>query len=190
MSRERQYATRLAHLASHDALTGLLNRREFERRVSAALREGQQHASHHAILYLDLDEFKVVNDTCGHAAGDELLRQVSPRCRGWLRRRHALAPRRRRVGVLLEHCGQAPALVIADACGNAISDFHFQWKQRSFKIGVSIGVVNITSGPETLAGVLSMADAACYRRRTRGATACSDTAPKATGRGAQGRWNG
>ena len=76
MSRERQYATRLAHLASHDALTGLLNRREFERRVSMVLIESQYQAGNNAVLYLDLDEFKVVNDTCGHAAGDELLRQV------------------------------------------------------------------------------------------------------------------
>src|SRR4029078_7964243 len=82
MSRERQYATRLAHLASHDALTGLLNRREFERRVSAVLAEGPHDTPHHAVLYLDLDECKVVNDTCGHAAGDELLRQVSATLRG------------------------------------------------------------------------------------------------------------
>jgi len=169
MSRERQYATRLAHLASHDALTGLLNRREFERRVSAALREGQQHASHHAILYLDLDEFKVVNDTCGHAAGDELLRQVSALLRPRLREGDTLARLGGdEFGVLLEHCGQAPALVIAEALRNAIGDFHFQWKQRSFKIGVSIGVVNIAGGPETLAGVLSAADAACYMAKDKG----------------------
>src|SRR4029078_6668960 len=91
MSRERQYATRLAHLASHDALTGLLNRREFERRVSAVLTEGRLETVNHAVLYLDLDEFKVVNDTCGHAAGDELLRHVSAMVRARLREGDTLA---------------------------------------------------------------------------------------------------
>ena len=80
MSRERQYATRLAHLASHDPLTGLLNRREFERRLSMVLVDGAQLGVNHAVLYLDLDQFKLVNDTCGHAAGDELLRQIACCC--------------------------------------------------------------------------------------------------------------
>ena len=169
MSRERQYAMRLAHLASHDALTGLLNRREFERRVNAALHEGQQHSRHHAILYLDLDEFKVVNDTCGHAAGDELLRQVSALLRPRLREGDTLARLGGdEFGVLLEHCGQAPALLIADALRKAVGDFQFLWKQRSFRIGVSVGVVDISGGPDTLAGVLSAADAACYMAKDKG----------------------
>src|SRR5579862_6053974 len=169
MSRERQYATRLAHLASHDALTGLLNRREFERRVNAVLVERQYEAGQHAVLYLDLDEFKVVNDTCGHAAGDELLRQVSAVLRPRLREGDTLARLGGdEFGVLLEHCGPQPALAIADGLRTAIGDFHFQWNQRSFKIGASIGVVNVAHGPETLAGVLSAADAACYMAKDKG----------------------
>ena len=169
MSRERQYAMRLAHLASHDALTGLLNRREFERRVSTVLAEGQYHAGHHAVLYLDLDEFKVVNDTCGHAAGDELLRQVSALLRPRLREGDTLARLGGdEFGVLLEHCASAPALAIADALRKTIGDFHFQWNQRSFKIGASVGVVNVSEGPQTLAGVLSAADAACYMAKDKG----------------------
>lgn len=169
MSRERQYATRLAHLASHDALTGLINRREFERRVTAMLAESQQQRTHHAILYLDLDEFKVVNDTCGHAAGDELLRQVSALLRPRLREGDTLARLGGdEFGVLLEHCAEAPALAIADALRTAIGDFHFLWKQRLFKIGASVGVVGVDGGPHSLAGVLSAADAACYMAKDKG----------------------
>ena len=169
MSRERQYATRLAHLASHDALTGLLNRREFERRVSAVLAEGRHGTVNHAVLYLDLDEFKVVNDTSGHAAGDELLRQVSAMVRARLREGDTLARLGGdEFGVLLEHCAPAPAAAIADSLRKAIGDFHFQWNQRSFRIGASVGVVNLAGGPGTLAGVLSAADAACYMAKDKG----------------------
>lgn len=169
MSRERQYAMRLAHLASHDALTGLLNRREFERRVTMALVESQYEANHHAVLYVDLDEFKVVNDTCGHAAGDELLRQVSALLRPRLREGDTLARLGGdEFGVLLEHCAPSPALAIADALRTTIGDFHFQWNQRSFKIGASVGVVNVAAGPQTLAGVLAAADAACYTAKDKG----------------------
>jgi diguanylate cyclase (GGDEF)-like protein/PAS domain S-box-containing protein len=169
MSRERQYATRLAHLASHDALTGLLNRREFERRVTMALVESQYEAHNHAVLYVDLDEFKVVNDTCGHAAGDELLRQVSALLRPRLREGDTLARLGGdEFGVLLEHCAPDPAFAIADALRTTIGDFHFQWNQRSFKIGASVGVVNVAGGPQTLAGVLSAADAACYMAKDKG----------------------
>lgn len=169
MSRERQYAMRLAHLASHDALTGLLNRREFERRVTMALAESRFDTQNHAVLYVDLDEFKVVNDTCGHAAGDELLRQVSALLRPRLREGDTLARLGGdEFGVLLEHCAPNPALEIADALRTTIGDFHFQWSQRSFKIGASVGVVNIAGGPQTLAAVLSAADAACYMAKDKG----------------------
>jgi diguanylate cyclase (GGDEF)-like protein/PAS domain S-box-containing protein len=169
MSRERQYATRLAHLASHDALTGLLNRREFERRVTMALAESRAGAQNHAVLYLDLDEFKVVNDTGGHAAGDELLRQVSALLRPRLREGDTLARLGGdEFGVLLEYCAPGPALVIADALRSAIEEFHFQWKERSFKISASVGVVDIAGGPQTLAAVLSAADAACYVAKEKG----------------------
>jgi diguanylate cyclase (GGDEF)-like protein/PAS domain S-box-containing protein len=169
MSRERQYATRLAHLASHDALTGLLNRREFERRVSMVLAERGRDAKNHAVLYLDLDEFKIVNDTCGHAAGDELLRQVGALLRPRLREGDTLARLGGdEFGVLLEHCAPSPAFAIADALRKSIADFHFQWNQRSFKIGASVGVVNLADGPETLADTLAAADAACYMAKDKG----------------------
>ena len=169
MSRERQYASRLAHLASHDALTGLPNRREFERRVSAILREARDRAGSYAVLYLDLDEFKLVNDTCGHAAGDELLRQVSALLRQRLREMDTLARLGGdEFGVLLAHCAPASALRVAETLRKTIGDFHFVWKQRPFRVHVSIGLVSLGQGTRTLAQVLSAADAACYIAKDKG----------------------
>ena len=169
MSRERQYATRLAHLASHDPLTGLLNRREFERRLSMVLVDGAQLGVNHAVLYLDLDQFKVVNDTCGHAAGDELLRQIALLLRPRLREGDTLARLGGdEFGVLLEHCAAAPALQIAQTLRTAVADFRFVWKDRSFNVGVSVGVVNVSDASQTLAAVLSAADAACYMAKDNG----------------------
>jgi diguanylate cyclase (GGDEF)-like protein/PAS domain S-box-containing protein len=169
MSRERQYAARLSNLASHDALTGLLNRREFEQRVRAIVEHREADEGQHAVLYLDLDQFKVVNDTSGHAAGDELLRQVGALLRPRLREGDVLARLGGdEFGVLLPHCPPAPALRIAEALRKAIVDFRFAWKNRSFTIGVSIGLVNLAEGPHTLASVLSAADAACYLAKDKG----------------------
>ncbi|HEX6137193.1 MAG TPA: EAL domain-containing protein, partial [Casimicrobiaceae bacterium] len=169
MSRERQYAARLSNLASHDALTGLLNRREFEQRVRAIVEHRKADDGQHAVLYLDLDQFKVVNDTSGHAAGDELLRQVGALLRPRLREGDVLARLGGdEFGVLLPHCPPAPALRIAEGLRKAIVDFRFAWKNRSFTIGVSIGLVNLAEGPHTLASVLSAADAACYLAKDKG----------------------
>jgi diguanylate cyclase (GGDEF)-like protein/PAS domain S-box-containing protein len=169
MSRERQYASRLAHLASHDALTGLPNRREFERRVSLALAAGRAPRATHAVLYLDLDEFKLVNDTCGHAAGDELLRQIGAMLRPRLREGDTLARLGGdEFGVLLEHCAPAAAQRIAEGLRKTIAEFHFVWKQRPFKVGVSIGLVHLNAGTRSLTQVLSAADAACYMAKDKG----------------------
>ncbi len=169
MSRERQYASRLAHLASHDALTGLPNRREFERRVRVALGARGALAGSDAVLYLDLDEFKLVNDTSGHAAGDELLRQVGALLRPLLREGDMLARLGGdEFGVLLERCPPGEALGVAEALRKTIGEFHFVWKQRPFKVGVSIGLVELRDGPGTLAQVLSAADAACYMAKDKG----------------------
>ena len=169
MRRERQYAARLTHLASHDALTGLLNRREFEQRLLAALEEAREGDVNTAVLYLDLDQFKVVNDTSGHAAGDELLRQIGALLRPRLREGDTLARLGGdEFGVLLTHCPPEPALRIAENLRRTIADFRFAWHSRSFAVGVSIGVVNIAQGPRTLSGVLSAADAACYMAKDKG----------------------
>ncbi len=169
MSRERRYAAQLSNLASHDALTGLLNRREFEQRVRAIVDRPADDGAQHAVLYLDLDQFKVVNDTGGHAAGDELLRQIGALLRPKLREGDVLARLGGdEFGVLLPHCPPAPALRIAEALRRSIVDFRFAWRNRAFTIGVSIGLVNLADGPHTLASVLSAADAACYLAKDKG----------------------
>jgi len=167
--REREYASQLSYQASHDALTGLINRREFEHRLSLALASARELGRTHAMLYLDLDQFKIVNDTCGHAAGDELMRQVSMLLQGRLREGDTLA----RIGgdefgVILENCSPEHAERIADELRQTVTDFHFVWHDRSFAIGVSIGLVLIAEGPLTLADVLSAGDAACYMAKEKG----------------------
>ena len=167
--REREYASQLSYQASHDALTGLINRREFEHRLSLALASARDLGRTHAMLYLDLDQFKIVNDTCGHAAGDELMRQISMLLQGRLREGDTLA----RIGgdefgVILENCSPEHAERIADELRQTVTDFHFIWHDRSFTIGVSIGLVLIADAPLTLADVLSAGDAACYMAKEKG----------------------
>ena len=169
VSRERQYAAKLSYQASHDALTGLINRTEFEQRLSLALKSSAQLGRHHAVMYLDLDQFKVVNDTSGHAAGDQLMRQVSAVLQRRLREGDTLARLGGdEFGVLLENCSSENALRIADELRQTVMDFHFAWENRSFTIGVSIGVVNVEDGLFTIADVLSAADAACYMAKEKG----------------------
>ena len=167
--REREYASQLSYQASHDALTGLINRREFEQRLSLALASARDLGRTHAMLYLDLDQFKIVNDTCGHAAGDELMRQISMLLQGRLREGDTLA----RIGgdefgVVLENCSPEHAERIADQLRQTVTEFHFVWHDRSFSIGVSIGLVLIADAPLTLADVLSAGDAACYMAKEKG----------------------
>ncbi len=169
VSRERQYVAKLSHQASHDSLTGLINRGEFERRLSLALNSAAQLGRHHAVMYLDLDQFKVVNDTCGHAAGDQLMRQVSAVLQRRLREGDTLARLGGdEFGVLLENCAPDNALRIGDELLQTVMDCHFAWETRSFNIGVSIGLVNIEDGLFTLTDVLSAADSACYMAKENG----------------------
>ncbi len=169
VSRERQYAAKLSYQASHDSLTGLINRSEFERRLGLALQSAAQHNQQHAVLYLDLDQFKVVNDTCGHAAGDQLMRQVSGLLQQALRDDDTLARLGGdEFGVLLENCPADVAVRIADKLRQTLADFHFAWAHLSFNIGVSIGLVNVTDGLFTLAEVLRAADTACYMAKEKG----------------------
>ncbi len=169
VSNERQYAAKLSYQASHDSLTGLINRAEFEQRLSLALKSAAQIGRHHAVMYLDLDQFKVVNDTCGHAAGDQLMRQVSTLLQRRLREGDTLARLGGdEFGVLLENCAPDNALRIADQLRQTVMEFHLTWENRSFSVGVSIGVVNIKDGLFTIADVLSAADSACYVAKEKG----------------------
>ena len=167
--REREYATQLSYQASHDALTGLINRREFEHRLSLAIASARELGRAHAMMYLDLDQFKLVNDTSGHAAGDELMRQISMLLQEHLREGDTLARLGGdEFGVLLENCHLEHAVRIADVLRQTVTDFHFVWHTRSFSIGVSIGLVTIPDGAMTLAEVLSAGDAACYVAKEKG----------------------
>ncbi|HWA56833.1 MAG TPA: EAL domain-containing protein [Gemmatimonadales bacterium] len=169
VSRARTLARQLAHQASHDFLTGLVNRHEFERRVGRALQRAQQEAVTHALCFLDLDQFKVVNDTCGHGAGDELLRQLANALQKKVRRRDTLARLGGdEFGVLLEHCPAGQATRVAHELLEAVQEFRFVWEGKPFALGVSIGVVPITGESESTAVVLRDADAACYAAKERG----------------------
>ena len=167
---ERKLAAEaLAHQASHDSLTGLINRTEFERRLGLALKSAAELSRNHAVMYLDLDQFKVVNDTCGHAAGDQLMRQVSAVLLKRLREGDTLARLGGdEFGVLLENCPPDHSLRIADQLRQTVADFHFTWETRSFSTGVSIGLVNVKDHPLTLTDVMSAADAACYMAKEKG----------------------
>ena len=149
--------------ALHDPLTGLLNRRGFDRELARLPEDGE-----HALCYLDLDHFKVVNDTCGHAAGDELLRQLPALIEGVLRKRGAIA----RLGgdefaVLLANTPLPAAGAIAGELRDAIHGFRFSWRERAFGIGACLGVVAI-AGARGTAAALAAADAACYIAKERG----------------------
>jgi diguanylate cyclase (GGDEF)-like protein/PAS domain S-box-containing protein len=169
VSNERQYAAKLSYQATHDSLTGLINRTEFESRMILALQSAAQLGRHHAVMYLDLDQFKVINDTCGHAAGDQLIRQVSAMLQRRLREGDTLSRLGGdEFGVLLENCPPDHALRIAEELRQTTRDLHFAWEERSFVVSVSIGLVNVDDGLYTLSDVLSAADAACYMAKDRG----------------------
>jgi diguanylate cyclase (GGDEF)-like protein/PAS domain S-box-containing protein len=166
---KRRVGRQLSYEASHDALTGLVNRREFERRLLRVLSDLAVADDHHALIYLDLDGFKAVNDSCGHAAGDDLLRGLGPVLGRHLRRRDTLA----RIGgdefaVLLEKCPEPQALWIAEGIRAAVEDHRFDCSGGAFSIQVSVGLITVTLMDEGVAGVLSMADAACYAAKEAG----------------------
>ncbi|AAZ97613.1 Putative diguanylate cyclase/phosphodiesterase (GGDEF & EAL domains) [Thiobacillus denitrificans ATCC 25259] len=164
-----QATARLVYQASHDALTGLINRREFEQRLERARMSALEQGREHALCYMDLDQFKVINDSCGHAAGDELLRQLALLLKGKLRERDTLA----RLGgdefaLLLENCSIDDALEVADAFRSEVQRFRFKWGDRIFAVGMSVGMVAIDADSGTAAGLMSAADAACYVAKDRG----------------------
>ncbi|MEQ1661448.1 MAG: EAL domain-containing protein [Thiobacillus sp.] len=164
-----QTTAKLVYQASHDALTGLINRREFELRLSYAVTSAQTQGRSHVLCYMDLDQFKVINDTCGHAAGDELLRQLAVLLKGNLRERDTLG----RLGgdefaLLLENCGLGDALVMAESIRSDVQRFRFKWDTRIFSVGMSVGMVAIQPDSGSTASLLSAADAACYVAKDRG----------------------
>lgn len=169
VSKATEMAATLSHQASHDALTGLLNRTAFDTRLQSALDSANQNGGRHVLLFLDLDQFKVVNDTCGHAAGDELLKQVAFLFGQVLRQRDTLA----RTGgdefaVLLENCPVQKALPVADKLRAQLASFRFSWKDKSFQVGVTIGAVPVVAGAESIEDLKRKADTACYIAKDEG----------------------
>jgi diguanylate cyclase (GGDEF)-like protein/PAS domain S-box-containing protein len=167
--REREYVTQLTYLNTHDPLTGLLNRREFEHRVRLLLQNAAASNRRHAMLYVDLDQFKVVNDACGHAGGDELLRQIGPLLQGCVRAGDSVARLGGdEFGLLLENCDSESAERIANKLCQTMYDFHFLVSERSFWTSASIGVVNLADAPFTFADVMNAADEACALAKEKG----------------------
>ena len=150
MTQERQYIANLSWQATHDALTGLANRREFEYRLELVLKNLGRQQGRHALMFLDLDQFKLVNDTCGHAAGDELLRHICALLRTGLREGDTLARLGGdEFGILLENCPVDMAEKIAGGLRQAVQSLHFAWKGRPFMSTISIGLVHIHQAPVT-----------------------------------------
>jgi diguanylate cyclase (GGDEF)-like protein/PAS domain S-box-containing protein len=169
VTRERRLKRALSWQASHDALTGLINRREFDNRLHAALLSAQRGEGSYALLYIDLDQFKLVNDTCGHPAGDRLLRDVT----GLLQTRVRASDTIARLGgdefgVLLEGCTLEQATRIAEGVRQAIRDFRFVWGASTLSVGASIGIVPISADTQNVANVMSAADIACYAAKDAG----------------------
>lgn len=159
----------IAYQASHDSLTGLANRSEFDRHMKEAVARAHAEKTEHALCYLDLDQFKVVNDTCGHLAGDELLRQLGDLLRKNLRRQDFVARLGGdEFGVLMHNCSLAEAFHACEKIRDMIRDFHFGWEDRRFTIGVSIGVSSINNTSGNAVDLLKEADAACYAAKDKG----------------------
>ena len=167
---ERKIAEeQLTYQASHDSLTGLINRHEFERRTKRLLSSSKQSNHEHALCFMDLDQFKVVNDSCGHAAGDELLRQLTSVLKDVVRKRDTLARLGGdEFGVLMEHCSLDAAHRVATSLQTAVQDYEFTWESHTFKISVSIGLVAITETTPSVIELLKDADAACYMAKEKG----------------------
>jgi diguanylate cyclase (GGDEF)-like protein/PAS domain S-box-containing protein len=165
----RGLTRQMTYQASHDALTGLVNRREFERRLQEAMDSAQTGDIAHALCYLDLDRFKVVNDTCGHTAGDNMLREIASLIRDAVRDSDTVG----RIGgdefaLLLVGCPVDKARQIADNVVRSVNDYRFVWKDKIFNVGISIGLVEIGRGGGTIEDIMNAADSACYVAKKNG----------------------
>ena len=165
----RHIEQQLSWQASHDALTGLVNRRFFENCLQKAVITAKTSDQQHALCYLDLDQFKLVNDTCGHIAGDELLRQVTALFQSQVRTSDTLARLGGdEFGLLLFHCPLDAAERVASKLREQIQEFRYVWQGKTFSIGVSIGLVAIDANTQSVTSVMSAADSACYAAKNKG----------------------
>ncbi len=169
VSELRGITKQMTYQASHDALTGLVNRREFERRLEEALGSAHTNEAKHVLCYLDLDRFKVVNDTCGHMAGDGMLREVAALIKETVRDSDTVGRLGGdEFGLLLVGCPLDKARQIADDVVRKISDYRFVWKDKIFNIGISVGLIEISRESGAPDDVMSSADSACYVAKKQG----------------------
>lgn len=167
VTEKRNLEEQLAYQATHDTMTNLINRREFERRLQRVL-SSDSGVEQHVLCFMDLDKFKIINDTCGHKAGDELLRQVATLLQGQMRSRDTLARLGGdEFGVLMEHCSISQATGFAEKIRATIGNFKFYWRSEHFTLGVSIGLVLLQNG-YTITDAIDLADAACYNAKKQG----------------------
>ena len=169
VTEQRRLSGEMSYRATHDTLTGLINRAEFEARLNRALAKSHEDRSVHALLFIDLDQFKLVNDACGHSVGDQLLQQVSKLLGESVRARDTLA----RLGgdefaVILEHCTAEQAQRVAQQICERMDDFRFMHDERRFRIGASIGLVPVDNRWGTTAAVIQAADTSCYAAKEAG----------------------
>lgn len=154
---------RLSFLATHDPLTRLLNRYAFEQRLKKALEDARSNISHHVLCYMDLDQFKIVNDTCGHVAGDAMLQMLAKLLQNNLRHSDTLARLGGdEFGLLLEDCSLERAETLTSKICEAVKEFRFSWEEKTFTTGVSVGITAITEDTASIDLAMSAADAACY----------------------------
>lgn len=169
VSHTRRLTKQLSYQASHDLLTGLYNRRKFEEYLEEILVNVRAENRNHSLFYMDLDNFKIVNDTCGHVAGDELLKQLPALLDEVLRSGDIVARLGGdEFGVILENCGVQQAAAIANKIRQKIKNYRFVWDDKIFEIGVSIGVIAINAENAEMSQILSSADVACYTAKDSG----------------------
>ena len=170
VSKESRLSRQLSYQAAHDSLTGLINRREFENRMTAALEEASLDTGiSHGLLYLDLDQFKVVNDTFGHTAGDELLRQLAERIQGCIRSSDVVARLGGdEYGILLQNCDCDRAVSVAETIRAAVENHRFVWQDSVQSVRASVGVVMVTHETVSVGALMSAADVACYSAKDLG----------------------
>ncbi|NOX67994.1 MAG: EAL domain-containing protein [Gammaproteobacteria bacterium] len=169
VSEIRGLTRQMSYQATHDPLTGLVNRREFERRLQEAMDSVHSEDAIHMLFYMDLDRFKAVNDSCGHLAGDNMLREVATLIKEQVRDSDFVGRLGGdEFGTLLVGCPIDKARQIAADICNAIADYRFVWQDKIFNIGISIGLVELSHASGTLQDVMSAADSACYVAKQRG----------------------
>ncbi len=169
VSEIRGLTRQMSYQATHDALTGLINRREFERRLQEAMDSAHAEEGVHIVFYMDLDRFKAVNDSCGHLAGDNMLREVAALIKDQVRDSDFVGRLGGdEFGTLLIGCPIDKARQIAADICNAVADYRFVWQDKIFNIGISIGLVEISHASGALQDIMSAADSACYVAKQRG----------------------